>query len=447
VSKRDSLLEVLSFLNAPRPNGQRPWTAVSLFSGAGLSDVGYELAGFEFKVQVEKDRDRARLGQDNFPHSTWIVGDARRSAARIVAAYKTAATDGLDLLVATPPCQGMSSSNPSRGKRAANSHKVHEQKNKLMLALIPVARALSPKIIVVENVRPILTLTVSHRGCRSRLLDVLKAELTGYEVFAGVVDVASHGVPQTRKRAIVVAVRQDQPFLRRLLQDGLLPWPRPTHAETPEPQRRQQLTVKDWLTLMEYEPLDAKEAEAAKGTHPLHFVPHYARQPDRYLQISQIPRLSGKSAYENSMCPACGVTDVPLGLAMCPRCDGLMRNRPYVRSGRAFRLIRGFGSSYRRMPADRPAATITTNSSHVGSDFKIHPWEHRVLSILEVADLQTVPRCYDWSRALREGHNYLIRNVVGESFPPYFTYLHGKLLDRLLTGAHVPSTEFTPMGS
>ena len=79
--------------------------------------------------------------------------------------------------------------------------------------------------------------------------------------------------------------------------------------------------------------------------------------------------------------------------------------------------------------------TITTNTSHVGSDFKLHPWEHRVLSALECADLQTVPRFFDWSVALEakpRSKRYLIRNLIGEAFPPYFTFLHGQVLADLL---------------
>ena len=110
-----------------------------------------------------------------------------------------------------------------------------------------------------------------------------------------------------------------------------------------------------------------------------------------------------------------------------------MRNRPYVERNGHPSLIRGFYSSYRRMNPSRPAYTITTNSSHVGSDFKIHPWENRVLSILECADLQTVPRFYDWTRARENGTTYLIRNLVGEAFPTYFTYLHGRVLSQILS--------------
>jgi DNA (cytosine-5)-methyltransferase 1 len=193
---------------------------------------------------------------------------------------------------------------------------------------------------------------------------------------------------------------------------------------------------------MDYEALDAKDPKSAVGRHPLHFVSHYENKPDRYLQISQIPPDGGGSAYENSTCPQCGAEHVPQKLATCPGCGALMRNRPYVQGKKGPRLIRGFDSSYRRMAPDRPAATVTTNSSHVGSDFKVHPWENRVLSILEVADLQTVPRLFDWTRALREKHNYLIRNVVGEAFPPYFTYLHGRILANLLAGESVQVLEF-----
>lgn len=77
---------------------------------------------------------------------------------------------------------------------------------------------------------------------------------------------------------------------------------------------------------------------------------------------------------------------------------------------------------------------MTTNSSHVGSDIKIHPWEHRVLSILECADLQTVPRSFDWSIAFEKRRHYLVRNLIGEAFPPYFTFLHGLLLIKLMQG-------------
>lgn len=428
-----------SFILRRKPKEPGELTAVSLFSGAGLSDLGYALAGFEFIVQAEIDPDRARVGQHNFPRSAWIVGDVRKTAAAIAEAYRSKERRPLDLLVSTPPCQGMSPSNPGRGSRVKNTHRANEERNGLVLSIVPIVHQLRPRAVVVENVRPLLTLTVLRGGGEVRLLDELRRVLTEYKFLEGVVDMADYGVPQNRKRAIVVGVRQDQNWRTRIVDCGRAPWPCPTHGPIEARETRKWVSVGDWLRLVGYEPLDARDAASTTGTHPLHFVPHYEKNPDRYLQISQIPQDSGLSAFANSTCPSCGATDVPRTVVLCNRCGELMRNRPYVVRDGTPRLITGFGdSSYRRMLPDRPAPTVTTNSSHVGSDRKIHPREHRVMSILEVADLQTIPRFYDWSPATQRGLFYVIRSAVGEAFPPFFTFQHGKLLGALIRGKRVP---------
>ena len=384
--------EVQDFImqERPVPSGRR--TAVSLFSGAGLSDLGYEKAGFQFLIQVELDQRRAAIGADNFPTSKWIAGDVRSSIDEIEKAYRSATSQRLDLLVATPPCQGMSSSNPSRGKRQTPQAKALEEKNRLILEVIPLALRLRPRIIVAENVRQVLTLDVSCDEAEGTVTDVLRNCLREYNVFAGSVNVADYGVPQVRRRALVVAVHKDEKWLRQEPDPDYPAWPPPSHAEKPHDGMQRWVSVQQWLEALQYEPLDARSKDSARGAHPLHFVPAYG--PDRYQQVSQIRAYSGRSAYENDACPSCDLRDVERGLATCPSCGNIMRNRPYVERNGQPSLIRGFRSSYRRMSPGRPAYTITTNSSHVGSDFKIHPWENRVLSILECADLQTVPRFY-----------------------------------------------------
>ena len=422
---------IRDFVAQDRPVPTTRRTAISLFSGAGLSDLGYQMAGFQFLVQVEVDRRRAAIGADNFPRSTWIARDVRTSSREIADAYHTATAQRLDLLVATPPCQGMSSSNPSRGKRQTPQANAQEEKNRLILEVIPVARLLKPRIIVAENVRQVLTLEVGYAGTKQKVIDVLRERLSEYEVFSRVVNMADYGIPQVRRRALVVAIHKDEPWLDRVSPHERFPWPSPTHAEQPSNGTKPWVSVQQWFEAMNYEPLDAKSKKLAQGAHPLHFVPAYGQ--DRYQQVSQIRPYSGRSAYENDTCPSCGSHPIERGRVLCPSCGSLMRNRPYVeRTGRPS-LIRGFHSSYRRMNPFRPASTITTNSSHVGSDVKIHPWENRVLSILECADLQTVPRFYNWARA-KEGRTlYLIRNLVGEALPTYFTYLHGQVLNELLS--------------
>ena len=424
------------------PSGRR--TAVSLFSGAGLSDLGYEMAGFNFLVQVELDQRRAAIGADNFPTSNWVVGDVRASADEIVKAYRSATSRRLDLLVATPPCQGMSSSNPSRGKRQTPQAKALEEKNKLILEVIPLAKLLRPRIIVAENVRQVLTLNVGYDEAKGTVTDVLRNRLQDYEVFHGSVNVADYGIPQIRRRALVVAVHKEEEWLAKEPDSNYPAWPPSTHAEKPHDGMLLWVSVRQWLESLQYERLDAGAKGSARGAHPLHFVPAYG--PDRYQQVSQIPPYSGQSAYENDSCLSCELRDVERGLASCPACGNLMRNRPYVERNGQLSLIKGFRSSYRRMSPSRPAYTITTSSSHVGSDFKIHPWENRVLSILECADLQTVPRFYDWTRARDNRTLYLIRSLVGEAFPPYFTYLHGLVLEQILSSGDSKCQEDTGSG-
>ena len=428
---------IRDFILQDKPTEIPHRTAVSLFSGAGLSDLGYEMAGFRFIIQVEIDQRRAAIGADNFLTSQWLRCDVRDSGKEIAKAYSRTTHRQLDLLVATPPCQGMSSSNPSRGKRRTHRANALEEKNRLMLEVIPVAHLLNPKIIVIENVRQVLTLEVEYKGKKRTAVELLRDHLPDYLVFPSVVNVADFGVPQVRKRALIVAISKNEACLEGLLLQGRFPLPRQTHSEEPTNGTLPWISIREWLEGMEYEPLDSMSKETARGRHPLHFVPAYG--PDRYRQISEISPYSGRSAYDNDICPVCGRHEVGVGLIRCPDCGGLMCNRPYVERDGQPSLIRGFKSSYRRMSPDRPAYTITTNSSHVGSDFKIHPWENRVLSIQECADLQTVPRFYDWKRAREEKTLYLIRNLIGEAFPPYFTYLHGQELTKLLECSESPT--------
>ena len=430
---------ISDFVLGDRPETELALTAVSLFSGAGLSDLGYEMAGFRFVVQVEVDEKRAAIGAANFPNSTWLTRDVCGGADEIATAYQRATSQQLDLLVATPPCQGMSSSNPSRGKRRSPRAQELEAKNRLMLEVIPVAQRLKPRVIVAENVRPVLTLKVRYAGADGTVIDHIRNHLTDYEVFPEVVNVADYGIPQVRKRALVVAIHKDEPCLASTPANKGAPLPSPTHSERPTNGALPWVSIRQWLQLMRYDHLDAKSEEAARGEHWLHFVPSYGI--DRYMQVSQIPPNSGRSAFENDVCPSCGRQQVPIELILCPSCGKVMRNRPYVERNGQPALINGFNSSYRRMRPERPAYTITTNSSHIGSDFKVHPWENRVLSILECADLQTLPRFYDWTHAKEKRTLYLIRNLIGEAFPTYFTYLHGQVLADLLSDSAAPAHE------
>ena len=241
--------QVRDFILQDRPSDDLQWTAVSLFSGAGLSDLGYELAGFRFVVQVELDQKRADIGSQNFPNSQWLTLDVRDNAEDIARAYQEVESSPLDLLVATPPCQGMSTSNPSRGKRRTPRAEALEEKNRLLLEVIPVARLLKPRIIVIENVRQVLTLEVEHNGEREMTINHLHKDLSEYEVSPNVVNVADYGIPQIRKRALIIAVRKDEAWLDSLKTSGRSPTPESTHAEHQVNGTKPWVSIREWFRL------------------------------------------------------------------------------------------------------------------------------------------------------------------------------------------------------
>lgn len=431
-----NIADIKKFLNSPRVRHENPLAAISIFSGGGVSDVGYEQAGFRFYEQAELDPHRVAMCRSNFPDSCVEQGPIADTWGSITKRFRNRENNTLDLLSITPPCQGMSSSNPGRGK--ATDSDVRDKRNRLLLDAIPLIEDLKPRILVAENVAMVLKEVINVRGKSLRIVEAFQEDLKEYQLFAGVVQMADYGIPQMRRRAILVGIRRDEKCLSLLNSQGRVPWPKTTHSEKPTDGVHPWLPIASWFDEMKYEALDAGSKETARSaTDPLHFVPFY--EGDRYNLVADIPARSGRNAYENSNCRMCGRKDVPAWTTHCPYCNQPMRNRPYVEENGEFRLIKGFNSSYRRMHPDRPAPTVMTNSSHVGSDYKIHPWENRVLSIRECADLQTIPRFYDWSWGLKTRHTYVARGVIGEALPPWFTFLHGGVLFDLLNGIVKPN--------
>jgi DNA (cytosine-5)-methyltransferase 1 len=164
----------------------------------------------------------------------------------------------------------------------------------------------------------------------------------------------------------------------------------------------------------------------------MHAVPLWNNT--RYRMVAAIPPNTGAGAWSNNDCDACGGGAAPED-SQCRSC-GTTLLRPVVRGsdGRT-RLVRGFRtSSYTRMHPDRPAATVTTASGHLGSDRTLHPWENRVLSALECCHLQTFPSDFEWGDALRRWGSTNVRAMIGEAVPPLFTQQHGEVLAGMLTG-------------
>lgn len=381
---------------------------------------------------AELDPRRLAVSLLNHPGAEGIPHDLRDTWPQVVAAYRrTSGRKRPALLSACPPCQGMSSANSERGAGDDPDASSKDRRNLLVTVVAEVALELKAKLVVLENVQEFLTRKVRHPitgevASAARLL--ISALERDYVAFPILTDLADYGVPQTRKRAFLTFVRRDVSGLRKLLDSGHAPYPRPTHAAD---HGGAPVSISEALRTFRLRRLDAGSAKRAAASNPLHKVPVWLDR--RYPMVAAIPPNSGASAWDNDECPACGFTNTRRDVAVCAEC-GEPLLRPVVREkDGSYRLVKGFhNSSYRRMHPDAPASTITTASGHVGSDFTIHPSQNRLLSPLECALLQTFPRNFKWGEALDKWGVSNVRAMIGEAVPPQFTQLHGAVLTALL---------------
>lgn len=407
--------------------------AISLFSNCGAGDVGFAAAGFRFGIMAELVERRLEVALRNHPGAVGVAGDLTTTWTDVVAQWRSTHGPAVapSLLAACPPCQGMSTACAHRGPQDDPDAGSRDPRNLLVLPVAEIAKALEPALIVVENVTAFLTRKVRDPrsgAAMSAALLLVRLLSDEYAVYPFLSDLADFGVPQTRKRTFLTFARRDTGAAERL-RDNRCPYPVPDHAADYDGQH---IPLGAALESFRLPPLDAcSPRNASDPETTLHFVPVWTTRQHR--MVATIPPGSGDSAWTNSACPSCGVVDCDPDCATCPVC-GVALLRPIVFEANGPRLVRGFRrGSYRRMHPGRPAATITTASGRVGGSRTIHPYQNRVLSPLECALLQTIPRDFVWGETDIPAVT-AIRSMIGEAVPPLFTRKHGDVLMALLSG-------------
>jgi len=429
-------------------------TGVSLFSGGGIGDLALRAAEVNVLVASELLSDRAAVFRQNYPNVTMVEGDIRKTKDDIIqqANFRLEGRS-LDILFATPPCQGMSKNGRGKllqGVRKGAKPKIDER-NRLALDAVDIALALRPRLVVFENVPEMQNALIEHNGQLRDLLELI-SELLGpyYEGRWEVVEFADYGVPQRRQRLITVFA------LKSSLTKAHAKWkvlPEPTHAQNPNMFTRPWVTVDD--ALVGIPPLDASNShQASHKSIPFHRVP--TLDDAKYFWVSNTP--PGKGAFDNQCInPACGFDKNPThgskhnseGINRanretpihCLECGELLP-RPWVQENGKHRLMSGFTSAYKRMRGDLPASALTRNLSYACSDQKLHPRENRVLSLHEAFILHTV-NAYEFEWIRDDGKKLsdkTIREIIGESIPPkglelIFKHLITGLLDHCFSAA------------
>ncbi len=177
--------------------------ALSLFSGAGGMDIGVSEAGFDNVCSIETDPHCVSTLRRNAPgRSVWQVDVRALDPQRTAEALGLASGD-LALLHGGPPCQPFSQIGRKRG--------IHDPRGRLAFEMARFAKFLRPSAIMLEQVPTFLDTRMAED---MTVLDVMREEFLsiGYDTYANIMNALDFGVPQRRKRAIIVAVPKGQPF-------------------------------------------------------------------------------------------------------------------------------------------------------------------------------------------------------------------------------------------
>lgn len=201
-----------------------PLKAVSVFTGAGGLDIGFEAAGFKTLVTIEKDPDARATIELNRPEWGLIEeGDVLRIRPDAVLAKAGCVPGEVDVLIGGPPCQPFSKSAFwARGE----TRRLNDPRAETIGAMMDIAEALLPRAIVIENVRGIAYRKKDEalRLVRQRLRAINKAHAISYRTSVLHLHATDFGVPQIRERAFIIALRDGGAFRA----------PLPTHARHSE---------------------------------------------------------------------------------------------------------------------------------------------------------------------------------------------------------------------
>lgn len=170
---------------------------IDLFCGCGGISEGFRLAGFNVIGGIDIDSESIKTFKANFPKANAICGDLLHFNDEMI--INEFGNKKIDVIVGGPPCQGFSSANRWQKEK-------EDPRNKLFFEYLRFVEVLKPSVVVIENVKGILT---NNGGYAKKRIEELLNNLN-YEVSCCVLNASEYGVPQNRLRAFFVATSKSQ---------------------------------------------------------------------------------------------------------------------------------------------------------------------------------------------------------------------------------------------
>lgn len=335
---------------------------VDIFSGAGGLSLGAELAGFDVRFAVEKDKNAARTYQRNHQRTRVICDDIHN----VNPLESLLPEDDVFVVFGGPPCQGFSLSN-TKTRNLSNPN------NTLFEEFLRFVSVLNPHWFVFENVEGFVNF--ENGLVREHVKECFRN--MGYVVSDRVLVASDYGVPQNRHRYFMVGNRHgitftfpDKHDTKYTVEDAI--------SDLPILDNGQKLNIGDYIKTVENCSEYAKIMRNGVTQPTQNWVSRNADYVlERYKYIHQ---------GENWQA-------IP---------DELMQN--YTDKSKCHSGI------YKRLCADQPSVVI----SNYRKNMLIHPYQHRGLSVREAARLQSFPDSF-----IFEGTLMHIQQQIGNAVPPF----------------------------
>lgn len=388
-------------------------TYISLFSCAGVGCYGFKRAGFECIATNELIE--RRLNVQRFNHkckfdSGYICDDittdeTKKKINDEIKRWEKMGNDKVDVIIATPPCQGMSVANH---KKADNEI----VRNSLVVESIFIIKKINPRFFIFENVAAFMkTGCTAPDGTVRAIGDVIYGELgEDYIITDRILNFKNYGAKSSRTRTVVIGVHKS-------LSEYVSPIELyPTFVE--------EVTLRDVIGDMEH--LEWGQISSNDFYHAFRTYPEEMRPWIHDLK-------EGQSAFDNED----------------------EKKRPHkVVDGKIVPNIQKNGDKYTRQYWDKVAPCIHTRNDQLASQNTVHPVEDRVFSIRELMRLMTIPDDFKWietpieeinamsdaqKRSVLKKEEIKIRQSIGEAVPTQIFYRIAQNIKQFMEQKHFSS--------
>ena len=368
-------------------------TYISLFSSAGVGCYGFKIEGFECVATNELIERRLNVQKYNHKckyESGYISGDITKSSTKealiseINKWKRQDKMDRVDVIIATPPCQGMSVANHKKNNKEII-------RNSLVIESIKIIKEVNPRFFVFENVPAFMkTICTDIDGVDKPISDAIQNNLGDrYSYVSKVINFKDYGACSSRQRTLVIGVAND--YANEVSPYELYP-------ELVE-ERTLREVIGSLKPLKVFGEIDEND------------IYHAFREYPQYMRAWITDLKEGESAFDN---------------------DEDEKKPHQIINGEIVINQRKNGDKYRRQIWDKVGPCIHTRNDQLASQNTIHPSDDRVFSIRELMLMMTVPDSFKWSEESIDELNALsfvekkaylkkeeikIRQSLGEAVP------------------------------